>query len=87
MKLFIWVTIRRHSRKEWAVTSSISYAFSKMDKKSDSFAVLYGQHFNATMSFTGLRKYMHFKEIKQLHLIGAMEPLVYLNAIYVYRNS
>ena len=61
--------------------------FLKNGQKSDSFAVLYGQHFNATMSFTGLRKYMNFKEIKQLHLIGAMEPLVYLTAIYVYRNS
>ena len=44
-------------------------------QKSDSFAAHSEQHFNTTMYRTYLRKYMMFKLVKQLNLIGAMNTL------------
>ena len=48
-------------------------------KKSDSFAAHSEQHFNTTMYRTYLRKYMMFKLVKQLNLIGAMKKFTKLN--------
>ena len=45
----------------------------KNGQKSDSFAAHFEQHFNTTRSRTDLRKYMTFKVVKQLSLIGAMK--------------
>ena len=45
----------------------------KNGQKSDSFAAHFGQQFNTTRSRTCLRKYMKFKEVKQLNPIGAMK--------------
>ena len=45
----------------------------KNRQKSDSFAAHFAQHFNTTMSRTDLCKYMTFKVVKQLNLIGAMK--------------
>ena len=42
-------------------------------QKSDSFAAHFKQYLNTTMSCTYLRKYMAFKLIKQLNLIGEMK--------------
>ena len=41
--------------------------------KSDSFAAHFEHHFKATASRTDLRKYMTFKVVKQLNLIGEMK--------------
>ena len=45
----------------------------KNGQKSDSFAAHFEQHFNNTTSRTDLRKYMTFKVVKQIILIGAMK--------------
>ena len=45
----------------------------KNGKKSYSFAAHFEQHFNTTMPRKDLRKYMTFKVVKQLNLIGAMK--------------
>ena len=45
----------------------------KNGQKYDSFAAHSKQHFNATTSRTDICKYMTFKVVKQLNLIGAME--------------
>ena len=45
----------------------------KNRQKSDSFAAHFEQHFNSTTSRTDLRKYMKFKVVKQISLIGAMK--------------
>ena len=45
----------------------------KNGQKSDSFAAHFEQHFNNTTSRTDLHKYMTFKGVKQLNLIGAMK--------------
>ena len=45
----------------------------KNGQKSDSFAAHFEQHFNTTTSPTDLRKYMTFKLVTQLSLIGAMQ--------------
>ena len=42
-------------------------------QKSDSFASHFEQHFNTTKSRTDLRKYMKFKVVNQLNLIGAIK--------------
>ena len=42
----------------------------KNGQKSDSFAEHFEHHFYAAMSRTDLRKYMTFKVVKQLNLIG-----------------
>ena len=42
-------------------------------EKSYSFAAHFVQHFNTTTSRTDLRKYMTFKVVKQINLIGAMK--------------
>ena len=55
------------------VISLISNVYS-ITKQSDSFAAHFEQHFNITMSHTDIRKYMTFKVVKQLNLIGAMKP-------------
>ena len=45
----------------------------KNGQKSDSFAAHFVQNFNNTTSRTYLRKYMTFKIINQLNLIGVMK--------------
>ena len=45
----------------------------KNGQKSDSFSAHFEQHFNTTTSHTDLRKYMTFKVVKQLNLIGEMK--------------
>ena len=45
----------------------------KNGQKSDSFATQCVQHFNTTTSCTDLRKYITFKVVKHLHLIGTMK--------------
>ena len=47
----------------------------KNGQKSDSFAAHFEQHFNFTTSRTYLRKYMRFKVINKLNLIGATKHL------------
>ena len=48
----------------------------KHRQKPDSFASHFEQHFNTTTSHTNLRKYMNFKVVKQLNLIGTMKTLM-----------
>ena len=45
----------------------------KNGQKSDSFAAHFVHHFNTNMSRTDLLKYMTFKIVKQLNLIGAIK--------------
>ena len=45
----------------------------KNKHKSDSFSAYFEHHFNTTTSRTDLRKYMTYKVLKQLNLIGAMK--------------
>ena len=45
----------------------------KKRQKPDSFAAHFKQHFNTTMSCMDLRKYVTFKVVKQLNLIGVMK--------------
>ena len=45
----------------------------KNGQKSYSFAAHFKQHFNTTTSRIDLRKYMRFKLVKQISLIGAMK--------------
>ena len=45
----------------------------KNGQKSDSFAAHFEQHFNTITSRTDLRKYMTFKVVNHLILIGAMK--------------
>ena len=45
----------------------------KNGQKLDSFADHFVQHFTTTMSCTDLRKYMTFKVVKQINLIGTMK--------------
>ena len=45
----------------------------KNGQKSDSFSAHPEQHFNTTTTRTGLRKYMMFKVVNQINLIGAMK--------------
>ena len=45
----------------------------KNGQKPDPLAAHFDQHFNATTSHTDLRKYMAFKVVKQINLIGAMK--------------
>ena len=42
----------------------------------DSFYAQFEQHFNTTTSRTDLRKYMTFKVVNQLNLIGAMKTFM-----------
>ena len=45
----------------------------KNRQKSDSFDAHFKQHFNNTTSHTHKRKYMTFKVLKQLNMIGTMK--------------
>ena len=45
----------------------------KNGQKPDSFAAQFVHHFNTTVSRTDIRKYMTFKVVKQINLIGAMK--------------
>ena len=45
-------------------------------KKSDSFAAHFKQHFKDTTSCADLRKYMTFKVVKHLNLIGTMKTFM-----------
>ena len=60
-------------KKKWKVISPISYLYSRTGKKPESFADHFWQHFNSTMSCTDIRKYMTFKVVNQINLIGAMK--------------
>ena len=51
----------------------------KNGQKSNSFAAHFNQHFNTTKPRTYLCKYMEFKLVKQLNLIGAMKIFTKLN--------
>ena len=51
----------------------------KNGQKYGSFAAHFEQHFNSTMSRTYLRKYMTFKVVKQLNLIGAIKTFTKTN--------
>ena len=48
----------------------------KNRQKSDSFAAHFVHHFNTTTSRTDLHKYITFKVLKQLNLIGAMKTFI-----------
>ena len=52
----------------------------KNRQKSDSFSAHFVQHFNTTTSRTDLRKYMTFKVLDQLNLIGAMKTFTKPNS-------
>ena len=58
----------------------------KNRQKSDSFTAHFKQHFNATTSSTHLRKYMTFKVVKQINLIGTMKILQNQTATYVWKK-
>ena len=45
----------------------------KNGQKSDSFAVHFEQYFHSTTSRIDIRKYLAFKLVKQLNLIGPMK--------------
>ena len=49
--------------------------------KSDSFAAHFEQHFKTTTSRTDLHKYMTFKVVKQINLIGALKTFTKPNCI------
>ena len=51
----------------------------KNGQKSDSFAAQFKQHFNTTTARTYIPKYMTFKVVKQLNLIGAMKKIMRTN--------
>ena len=59
----------------------------KKIKKSDSFAAQFEQHLNTTMSCTYLRKYMMFKVVKQINLIGAMKKFTKPNCYLCMQES
>ena len=73
--LHLWRYLYRlHSAKNGR--SLIWYPTSIQERtKSDSFSAHFDQHFKAAMSRTYLRKYMPFKLVKQLNLIGAMKTI------------
>ena len=48
----------------------------KNGQRLDSFTAHFEQHFNYTTSRTDIRKYMTFKVVKQLNLIGAMKTFM-----------
>ena len=56
-------------------------------QKPDSFATHFEHHFKTTTSQIYLRKYMTWKVVKKLNLIGAMKNSRNLIAIYVLRNA
>ena len=47
----------------------------KNGQKPDSFSDHFVQHFNTTTKRTGISKYMTFKLVKQLNLIGTMKKI------------
>ena len=51
----------------------------KNKQKSDSFAAHFVHYFNTTTSRTDLRKYITFKVVNQLNLIGAMKTFTKRN--------
>ena len=53
-------------------------------QKSYSFAAHLGQQFNNIMSRTDILKYMTFRVLKQLNLIGAMKTFTKYIYIYMY---
>ena len=58
----------------------------KNEQKSDSFAAHFEQNFKSNVSCTYLCKYMTFKVVKQINLIGAIKHLQNLTATYVWSN-
>ena len=58
---------------------SILLRLLKNGQKSDSFSEHFKQHFNTTTPRIDLRKYMTFKVVKQLNLIGAMKTFTKSN--------
>ena len=57
------------------------------EKKSDSFADHFEQHFKSTTSRTDQRKYMKFNVANQLKLIVTMKSFTKQIATYVWRNA
>ena len=51
----------------------------KNGQKSDSFAAHFKHHFNTTKSLTYLCKYITFKLVKELNLIGKMKTFTNIN--------
>ena len=51
----------------------------KNGQRSDSFAAHFVHHFNTTTSRTDLSKYMNFKVVDQLNLIGTMKTFTTSN--------
>ena len=58
----------------------------KNGQRSDSFDTHLEQHFNATTSRTDIRKYMTFREVKQLNPIGTMKRLQNSIEAYVWKD-
>ena len=63
-------TTQQTSKKIMGGHFSDTLSLLKNGQKSDSFAAYYKQNSNATTSHTALHKYMTFKVVKQLNLIG-----------------
>ena len=70
--LFIGNT-KKTSRKRMDGHFSDLLRLLKNRNKSDSFAAHFEQHYNTTTSRIDLRKYIMFKVVKQINLIGAMK--------------
>ena len=61
-------------KKKW--TSFIqSSTYTQERKKQDSCAAHFKQNFNATTTYTDLHKYMTFKVLKMINLIGSIKKL------------
>ena len=58
----------------------------KNGKKSDSFADNFGQHFNCTTSRIDLRKFITFKVVNQINMIGSMKTFKNPIAICAWSN-
>ena len=69
--IYIGNTQKTLKKNEWSFLQSTLSA--QEQTKSDSFAAHFVHHFNTTTSRTDLRKYMEFRVVKQLNLIGAMK--------------
>ena len=63
-----------------------SPVLSQKREKSDSFAAHFEQHFNTTMSNTNLHKYMTFKVVNQLNIIGAMKTFMKPNCNFCIKK-
>ena len=73
MRIFIYVTNRKHKKKRMVGHFSNILHLLNNVQKSDSFASRFEQYFIDTTSHTYLHKYMTFKVLKQLNPIVAMK--------------